>query len=233
MVLADIAGTQGGAELLRTARDQADAIRHAIAQERAEVDLELAAHREAIERANAEMFDQAKAEADGLLADAASFAKEAEERVADAMTRADAELADAERRASDQLESARRTADRLVADARDRAQQLLADARRAAERERSSAHREIEDLERQRESITAYLDELRGILGSSAVPNVEPPPQRGAAAPEAVAPAGSDGGAASSAPQAANQGSGRTPSRPATKGGPGSGTGKASSTDAA
>ena len=39
-----------------------------------------------------------------------------------------------------------------------------------AERERTTAQRQVEDLNHQRESITSYLDELRSLLGHEPVP---------------------------------------------------------------
>ena len=41
-----------------------------------------------------------------------------------------------------------------------------------AERERTTAQRQVEDLNRQRESITSYLDELRHLLGNDPVPSL-------------------------------------------------------------
>jgi hypothetical protein len=40
-----------------------------------------------------------------------------------------------------------------------------------AERERTTSQRQVEDLNRQRESITSYLDELRSLLGHEPVPS--------------------------------------------------------------
>src|SRR5690625_2930855 len=40
-----------------------------------------------------------------------------------------------------------------------------------AERERTTAQRQVNDLNRQREAITGYLDELRSLLGQDPAPN--------------------------------------------------------------
>jgi cell division septum initiation protein DivIVA len=96
-----------------------------------------------------------------------AHAAEAEQRVVEALAHADDVRAEAEAHSKDNLASARSTADRLVSDAREMSDQILSDAMSMAERERITAHRQVEELNRQRESITAYLDELRGLLGAN------------------------------------------------------------------
>nr|WP_252865359.1 hypothetical protein [Mobiluncus mulieris] len=65
-------------------------------------------------------------------------------------------------------EDARRTAEATIAAAEVEAQQLRESARAEAQAERAAAQRTVEKLERQRESVAAYLDEMRGLLGSKA-----------------------------------------------------------------
>ena len=72
---------------------------------------------------------------------------------------------DAETHAKELLSNARKNADRVVAEAREHAEKQISDAMIESERERTSATRQVEDLNRQRESITSYLDELRNLLG--------------------------------------------------------------------
>nr|WP_252865242.1 hypothetical protein [Mobiluncus mulieris] len=55
-----------------------------------------------------------------------------------------------------------------IAAAEVEAQQLRESARAEAQAERAAAQRTVEKLERQRESVAAYLDEMRGLLGSKA-----------------------------------------------------------------
>ena len=43
--------------------------------------------------------------------------------------------------------------------------------RRLLDRERSAAQRQVDDLNRQREAITTYLDELRSLLGGDPIPS--------------------------------------------------------------
>ena len=97
--------------------------------------------------------------------DAEAHAAEAEQRVAKALAQADKVRTDAEQHAKELLSNARRNADRVVAEAREHAEKQISDSMIESERERTSATRQVEDLNRQRESITSYLDELRNLLG--------------------------------------------------------------------
>ena len=85
--------------------------------------------------------------------------------MAKALAQADKVRADAETQAKELLSNARRNADRVVAEAREHAEKQIGDALTESERERTTAARQVEDLNRQRESITTYLDELRNLLG--------------------------------------------------------------------
>src|SRR5690606_14767797 len=91
---------------------------------------------------------------------------EAEQRVANALEQAERIRRDADAHAKELLSNARRNADRVVAEAREHAERTLSDAMTEAERERTTAQRQVEDLNRQREAITSYLDELRNLLGN-------------------------------------------------------------------
>ena len=57
-------------------------------------------------------------------------------------------------------------AEAMLAAAEAEAEQLREAARQEALNERATAQRTVEKLERQRESIASYLDEMRGLLGS-------------------------------------------------------------------
>ena len=85
--------------------------------------------------------------------------------MAKALAQADKVRTDAETHAKELLSNARKNADRVVAEAREHAEKQISDAMTESERERTSAARQVEDLNRQRESITSYLDELRNLLG--------------------------------------------------------------------
>src|SRR5690606_29483401 len=98
-------------------------------------------------------------------------AAEAEQRVANALEQAEKIRRDADAHAKDLVSNARRNADRVVAEAREHAERTLSEAMTEAERERTSAQRQVEDLNRQRESITSYLDELRNLLGHEPMPS--------------------------------------------------------------
>ncbi|MDR3202624.1 MAG: hypothetical protein LBT54_05790, partial [Bifidobacteriaceae bacterium] len=75
--------------------------------------------------------------------------------------------------ASDLLSNARRNADRVLGDARAFAERTLSEAVEEAERERAAVQRQVDDLNRQRESITVYLEELRGLLGATPLPSLD------------------------------------------------------------
>jgi hypothetical protein len=47
---------------------------------------------------------------------------------------------------------------------------LISEARAEAEQNRRSAQREVDELTRQRDSITGHLDQLRALLGQPPVP---------------------------------------------------------------
>ena len=72
---------------------------------------------------------------------------------------------------TDDRSNARRNADRVVSEAREHAEKSLSESMVEAERERTTAQRQVEDLNRQREAITSYLDELRNLLGNDPVPS--------------------------------------------------------------
>jgi hypothetical protein len=108
-----------------------------------------------------------------LIAEANARAEEAEERVAQALARAEKLRHDADQQASDLLANARRNADRVLQDARSFAERTLSEAVEEAERERISVQRQVDDLNRQRESITGYLEELRGLLGATPMPIID------------------------------------------------------------
>jgi cell division septum initiation protein DivIVA len=70
------------------------------------------------------------------------------------------------------LTNARNNADEIVSDAREHAEAIISEAVSDAERERTMAAREVDELNRQRESITTYLDDLRGLLTADPVGNL-------------------------------------------------------------
>ena len=84
------------------------------------------------------------------------------------MQRAERLLTDTDAVVRRRQEDARRTAEATISAAEVEAQQLREAARAEAQAERAAAQRTVEKLERQRESVAAYLDEMRGLLGSRA-----------------------------------------------------------------
>ncbi len=88
------------------------------------------------------------------------------------------------------LSNARNNADEIVSEAREHAENIISEAVSDAERERTAAQREVEELNRQRESITGYLDDLRSLLSNDPIGNLAAASKL--KAPEA--PAMADGG---------------------------------------
>jgi hypothetical protein len=72
------------------------------------------------------------------------------------------------------MAKAKSFADRTMADARSEAEQLLFEARTHAEVTKQTAEREVSDLTRQRDTVTAQLNQLREMLSglAGAVPTV-------------------------------------------------------------
>ena len=164
---------QVAAELVAGARADADAMLERARRALAEADVEIAARREAAERADAERHEAARVQTARLVADAEAHAAEAEERVVRALQHAERVRRDAAAQAQELLAQARATADRVITEARESADRAVTEALTEAERERSTAQRQVAALSRQRESVAAYLDELRSLLGDDAVPSRE------------------------------------------------------------
>src|SRR5699024_5331728 len=89
----------------------------------------------------------------------------AEARVAAALEKAEDIRAKAEEQAAQTIADATATADRMIRDAKQGSELLRSETSAKVDREQRAAKRELDELNQQRESITAYLDELRGLLG--------------------------------------------------------------------
>ena len=107
-----------------------------------------------------------------MVADAKARANEAEAQLAEALERAEQARRDAEEHARTLLSNARHNADDIVSGAREHAETIISEAVTDAERERALANKEVAELNQQRESITAYLDELRTLLAADPVQNL-------------------------------------------------------------
>ena len=62
----------------------------------------------------------------------------------------------------------KRHAEETLNQAREEADRILEDARTNAEANLAAAARQVRELERQRESVASYLEEMRGVLGGAA-----------------------------------------------------------------
>ncbi|WP_454301411.1 hypothetical protein [Salana multivorans] len=113
----------------------------------------------------------AKANVDQLLTDANAQVAQAEERVVDAIARAESIASSSEANAARTLQTARERADRIVVEANEHAEATVGRAAVEAQRRIDAIAGEVAELERQRDGITAYLDELRGLLGGAGLPS--------------------------------------------------------------
>ena len=97
---------------------------------------------------------------------------EAEKHLAETLQRAERLLTDTDAVVRRRQDDARRNAEAIVAAAEAEAEQLRESARQEVLNERAVAQRTVERLERQRESIAGYLDEMRGLLGTRAARSI-------------------------------------------------------------
>src|SRR5690625_6696666 len=76
------------------------------------------------------------------------------------------------------MDHARAEAEHVLSDARAEADRLVREAAEAARAERDTLRAEIADLTRQREDITKYLNDLRGVLeGHTTAPSTPAAPE--------------------------------------------------------
>jgi hypothetical protein len=132
-----------------------------------DLEVKLAARREEAERLDAERHEQAVAQATQLVAEAEQRAAAAEQRAAKAVEQAEAVRRDADEHAKSLVGNARRNADQVIAEARAHADKVLSEAKGEAERNRRAAQRQVDELIRQRDSITGHLDQLRNLLSGT------------------------------------------------------------------
>ena len=82
------------------------------------------------------------------------------------LARAEAVRSEVDESLRSRQEEATRLAEDTVNQARMEASALLEDARADAEVEKTTMMRQIKELERQRDSVAGYLEEMRGVLGN-------------------------------------------------------------------
>jgi hypothetical protein len=151
------------ATLLEEARAKAE-------QMNSDLEVKLAARREEAERLDAERHEQAVAQATQLVAEAEQRAAAAEQRASKAVEQAEAVRRDADEHAKSLVGNARRNADQVIAEARSHADKVLSEAKSEADRNRRAAQRQVDELVRQRDSITNHLEQLRQLLGTGPGP---------------------------------------------------------------
>ena len=138
-----------------------------------DLEVKLAARREEAERLDAERHEQAVAQATQLVAEAEQRAAAAEQRAAKAVEQAESVRRDADEHSKSLLGgAARATPSRCSPRPAQHADKVMSEAKAEAERTRRAAQRQVDELTRQRDSITGHLDQLRHLLGAMAVPGV-------------------------------------------------------------
>ena len=108
-----------------------------------------------------------------MVAAAKAQVADAEKHLGETLQRAERLLTDTDAVVRRRQEDARRAAEATIAAAEGEAEQVREAARIEAQAERAAAQRTVERLERQRESIAAYLEEMRGLLGSETATGLE------------------------------------------------------------
>jgi len=93
-------------------------------------------------------------------------AAQAEARLEEALPRAEAVRSEVDDTLRSRQEEATRLAEDTLNQARLEATALLEDARADAEVEKTTMMRQIKELERQRDSVASYLEEMRSVLGN-------------------------------------------------------------------
>jgi cell division septum initiation protein DivIVA len=141
-----------------------------VEQMTSDLEVKLAARREEAERLDAERHDQAVAQATQLVAEAEQRAATAEQRAAKAVEQAESVRRDADEHSKGLLATARRNAEQILGEARQHADKIMSEAKAEAERTRRAAQRQVDELVRQRDSITGHLDQLRQLLGAMSAP---------------------------------------------------------------
>src|SRR5260370_42634598 len=130
----------------------------------------LATRRAQAERQDAERLAAAQSATQKLVFEAEQRASSAEQRAAKASAQADQTLRDADQHARQLVGDAEKNAGQIAGQAKTQAEQLLNEVNADAERRRAAAHREVDDLTRQRDSIASHLAQVRQLLpGMNAV----------------------------------------------------------------
>ncbi len=188
-------------EILTTSKRQADEMRSQAqrileeseaqrAQAEAEFEIQLASRREEAERQEAERLSAAQSATQKLVSEAEQRAATAEQRAAKASAQAEQTRREADQHSRQLVGNAKKNADQIVAQAKAQAEQLLADTKSEIERHRASAQREVDELSKQKESISSHLAQISQLLGTQmgGLADALKPGGAGAGRPWAAAP---------------------------------------------
>jgi hypothetical protein len=161
--------------IIRAARREADEIRRREqflleqsealrTQAEADLEVELAARREAADREEVARLEDAQDASRRLVEEAERRAADAEKRAADAVAHADQTRRDAEADAKKGIDDAHRKAELIIARAKDDAKQALVDIEADGAKRRAAIQKELDDLTRQKNEVDATLAEMRKLF---------------------------------------------------------------------
>jgi hypothetical protein len=167
-------------DIVRAARREADEIRRREqflleqsealrSQAEADLEVELAARREAADREEAVRLGDAQAATRKLVQEAERRAADAEKRAAEATTQAEQARRDAKADAKKELADAHRKAELVIAQAKDDGKQLLADIEADGDKRRAAIKKELDELTRQKNDVDAKLAQMRQLFGVGSI----------------------------------------------------------------
>src|SRR6185369_16151715 len=101
-----------------------------------------------------------------LVSEAEQRAATAEQRAAKASAQAEQTRREADQHSRQLVTNAKKIADQIVVQAKSQAEQLMADTKSEIERHRAGAQREVDELTKQKESISTHLAQISQLLGT-------------------------------------------------------------------
>jgi hypothetical protein len=172
------------AEIVNAARREADEIRRREqflleqsealrGQAEADLEVEIAARREELERQQVERLGDAHEATRKLVAEAERRAADAEQRAADAIKRAEQARRDAEADAKKEIADAHRKAELIVAQAKDEGKQVLTDIEAEGDKRKAAIQRELDELTKQKNEVDAKIAAMRQLFSVSVLGNGE------------------------------------------------------------
>jgi len=135
-------------------------------QAEADLEIEIAARREDAEREESQRHDAAQAGTRQLVTEAERRAATADEKAAAATAQAEQTRKDAEERARQLVDDAKQQAEQIISKSRVSAEGVYAETKADAERDLARVRGELDELTKQRDSISVYLAQMRQMVGT-------------------------------------------------------------------